>query len=243
MAAVLTQSERAVRGLRVQKLRCDEVELFDDKVWQAAQLVTRSMKMRRMGENEGEQTGGETGRNACPTGERGDYPTIVAGTVEALSTLHAPYGLMSRVIESARAAGTRVVSWCILDVLQRCPAERDCAICPLWDDCGGVAKTRCDGFVPIDDAIAMKARVSADTWQSEMLCRRPSVRGCVFPAFDERVHVRKWTDARSEIAPAPTRGRRSSATPRPRCTFQWSLAIDFGFANPFVCLWIATGED
>src|SRR4051794_17544628 len=27
-AAVLTQSERAVRGLRVQKLRCDEVEMF-----------------------------------------------------------------------------------------------------------------------------------------------------------------------------------------------------------------------
>jgi len=27
-AAVLTQSEKAVRGVRVQKVRCDEVELF-----------------------------------------------------------------------------------------------------------------------------------------------------------------------------------------------------------------------
>ena len=40
--AVLTQSERAVRGLRVQKLRCDEVELFEPEVWEAAQLVTKS---------------------------------------------------------------------------------------------------------------------------------------------------------------------------------------------------------
>ncbi len=41
-AAVLTQSQRAVRGLRVQKLRCDEVELFDPEIWKAGQLVTKS---------------------------------------------------------------------------------------------------------------------------------------------------------------------------------------------------------
>jgi hypothetical protein len=41
-AAVLTQSQRAVRGLRVQKLRCDEVEMFDPEIWEAAQLVTKS---------------------------------------------------------------------------------------------------------------------------------------------------------------------------------------------------------
>ncbi|HTL31238.1 MAG TPA: hypothetical protein VL282_18545, partial [Tepidisphaeraceae bacterium] len=43
-AAVLTQSQRAVRGLRVQKMRCDEVELFKPEIWDAAQLVTRSIK-------------------------------------------------------------------------------------------------------------------------------------------------------------------------------------------------------
>ncbi len=32
-AAVLAQSQRAVRGLHVQKLRCDEVEMFDPQVW------------------------------------------------------------------------------------------------------------------------------------------------------------------------------------------------------------------
>ncbi|MDY7110250.1 MAG: hypothetical protein SYC29_16600, partial [Planctomycetota bacterium] len=39
---VLSQSERAVRGHRVHKLRCDEVELFEPEVWDAAQMVTRS---------------------------------------------------------------------------------------------------------------------------------------------------------------------------------------------------------
>ncbi len=40
---ILAQSLKAVRGTRVQKLRCDEVELFDEEVWKAAQLTTRSM--------------------------------------------------------------------------------------------------------------------------------------------------------------------------------------------------------
>jgi len=39
---VLTQSETSVRGHHVQRLRCDELELFDREVWQAAQFVTQS---------------------------------------------------------------------------------------------------------------------------------------------------------------------------------------------------------
>jgi hypothetical protein len=190
-AAVLTQSQRAVRGLRVQKLRCDEVELFKPDIWEAAQLVTRS------------------------------HPKA-SGAIEAISTLHAPYGLMSRIAERAVQQDIPVVRWCLLEVLERCPQERDCATCPLWEDCRGIAKTRCDGFVSIDDAIAMKARVSAETWDAEMMCRKPNVRGCVFPSFDESVHVIEGA---------------ASQAPGPR---ELSLAIDFGFANPFVCLWILT---
>src|SRR4051812_36956599 len=55
-AAVLTQSQRAVRGLRVQKLRCDEVELFDPRIWEAAQLVTKT-KSRRGGAPGGARAG------------------------------------------------------------------------------------------------------------------------------------------------------------------------------------------
>ncbi|MGE5609308.1 MAG: hypothetical protein ACM359_08645 [Bacillota bacterium] len=191
-AAVLTQSQRAVRGLHVQKLRCDEVELFDPDVWEAAQLVTRSRQ-------EG---------------------TPVAGVVEAISTLHTPFGLMHRIVEQAQVAGVPVVRWCLLEVLERCPVDRPCAGCVLEEDCRGVAKTLCDGFVKIDDAIAMKRRVSKETWESEMLCRRPCLRNAVFPSFDPSVHIRDY--------------------PLSTIPYQLSLGIDFGFSAPFVCLWIAT---
>jgi hypothetical protein len=187
--AVLTQSERSVRGLRVQKLRCDEVELFKPEVWKAAQLVTKSQ-------------------------------TSTNGAIDALSTLHQPFGLMQKIIDDAQRVGTPIVRWCLLDVLERCPADRDCASCALFEDCGGAAKTRANGFVTIDDAVRMKKRVSLEVWQSEMLCRWPSVTRAVFPSFAREVHVRE------SVAFG------SNATT--------SLAIDFGFANPFVCLWLQT---
>jgi hypothetical protein len=129
---------------------------------------------------------------------------------------------MQRIIDEANQRGTRLIQWCILEVLQRCPKSRDCATCPLWDDCRGIAKTRCRGFFSIDDAIRMKQRVSRQTWESEMLCRRPSVEGCVFPDFDPQVHVR-------------------TAPPGPDMDLhepELALAIDFGFAAAFVCLWV-----
>jgi hypothetical protein len=212
-AAVLTQSQRAVRGLRVQKLRCDEVELFDPKIWDAAQLVTKSRRGAWAG-----------------SGSPG-----ISGSIEALSTAHKPHGLMHRIIEQSKRDGTAVVHWCLLEVLEKCPPERLCATCPLWDDCRGVAKTECEGFVSIDDAIAMKRRVSRETWDAEMLCKRPTTRGCVFPSFDASVHVRESLDLSLASSRPPSSEQTIAA--------ELTLAIDFGFANPFVCLWIVTRPD
>lgn len=39
---VLTQSQTSVRGQHIHKLRCDEVELFDEKVFAAAKFTTQS---------------------------------------------------------------------------------------------------------------------------------------------------------------------------------------------------------
>lgn len=203
-AAVLTQSQRSVRGLRVQKVRCDEIELFDPLVWEAAQLTTRSRGMTDRDEAAG--------------------VTPMRGSIEALSTLHRPFGLMRQLVDDAVQTGRVLVRWCLLDVIERCPPERDCAGCPLWAECRGVAKERADGFIKIDDAIAMKARVSEDTWNSEMLCRRPSTKGLVFNNFDAETHVRG--DAPFDLAAA-----------------EWTLAMDFGFSAPFVCLWVARQGD
>ncbi|MEO6436538.1 MAG: hypothetical protein ABIP55_12375 [Tepidisphaeraceae bacterium] len=204
--AALPQSERAVRGLRVQKLRCDEVELFEPQVWEAAQLTLQSAVVSE----------------ANP---RDDKPrkTDVRGVVEAMSTFHNPWGMMARLLDEGVRRKAKVVKWCILEVLEKCPPERECGTCPLWDECQGVAKKKCDGFFSIDDAIALKHRVSLATWQAEMLCRRPSMRDSVFDTFDKAEHVREAVFA------GPVK--------------ETALAIDFGFRNPLVCLWVATYYD
>jgi hypothetical protein len=191
-AAILAQSQRAVRGLYVQKLRCDEVEMFDPEVWEAAQLITR--------------TKGTT-----------------KGTIEVFSTLHRPGGLMTKIVDNAQKTGAKVIKWCILEVLEKCPPERLCASCDLHEDCQGIAKTKCDGFVAIDDVIAMKRRVGKDVWESEMLCLRPSNGTCVFRPFDPALHVTERP---------PLEGDR----------VMWH-GIDFGYRAPFVCLWIAAYDN
>jgi len=205
-AAAIAQSQQAVRGLRIQKLRCDELELFDEQVLEAAKLTTRSLVL--------------------PDG------SAVNGTIEQLSTLHAPWGLMHTAIEQATASGTPVIKWCILDVLEKCPPARGCKTCPLWDDCRGLAKNA-EGFVPIDDAIQLKQRASLQSWEAEMLCKRPSMKGSVFPTFDPDVHVREsW-----RVGFIPTTDGSVGMNPTLRETL--TLAVDFGFSNPFACLWVA----
>lgn len=202
-AGVLTQSQRAVRGLRVQKLRCDEVEMFDADVWEAAQLATRTI----------------------PSVNPDFFPQYT-GVVEAFSTVHEVGGLMERIVDDARAKGTAVLQWCLFEILEKCPEERVCEVCPLHEDCGGRAKEDCDGFFRISDAIAMKRRVSKETWEAEMLCLRPSRRGCVFGNFKQEIHV-------VEELPAPDGD--FSEDPKHEGLY---LGIDFGYRNPFVCLWV-----
>lgn len=167
---LLAQSQTSVRGTRVQKLRCDEVELFDPEVWEAAQLTTRS--------------------KLC-----GD--THVRGAIECLSTMHVPYGLMHDLVTTCANtpdAPRRLFRWGVVDVLGPCDDARCCVECPLAPECAGLAKARDargdePGHITIDDAIDLKSRVSRETWNAEMLCLRPKRSDCVLPEFDARTHV------------------------------------------------------
>jgi hypothetical protein len=185
---VLTQSATSVRGQHVQKLRCDELELFDEDVFAAAKFTTQS------------------------TAE------ITAG-MELISTMHRPYGLMHEVVTSAPKFGTPVFKWCVWETIEKC-VGRNCSQCPLSEDCRGRAKTA-NGYLRIGDCITQMRRASRAGWEAEMLCTRPSRQNVVFDEFDPAVHVRAV-----DYDP----------------NLPLYRAIDFGFVNPFVCLWIQVDE-
>ncbi len=195
---MLAQSQQAVRGQHVQKIRCDEVELFDEEVWRAVQFSTRSRRDAR-------------------------------GSIEVLSTLHRAGGIMQTLVDRAiadggetrvksAAPGYRLINWCLWEVIERCPPSRKCDCCPLADDCRGVAR-KASGFLPIDDAIAIRARSSRASWETEMLCRGAKRDWLVFGEFDPARHV----------------------APVAYCAdFPTYRAIDFGYTSPLVCLWVQT---
>jgi len=186
---VLTQSPTSVRGTHVQKLRCDEVELFDEDVFAAAKFTTLSTEE-------------------------------VTGSMELISTMHKPYGIMQREVAAAADAGVPVFKWCLWETIEQCTG-RECSQCPLWGDCGGRAKEAC-GYLRIDDCITQMRRSSRAAWESEMLCVRPSMENIVFSEFDPAIHVRP-VDYDPNLPLYRT--------------------LDFGFVNPFVCLWVQVDQE
>lgn len=267
---ILSQSHTSVRGTRVQKIRCDEVELFDPDVWEAVQLATRS---KQCGE------------------------VHVRGSIEALSTMHKPYGLMYRIVKEA-ASGTRqpasvrdgrrsetsrqgephadagsrmpgavpsrrLFKWGVVDVLGTCDERYACedderGPCPLLAECGGRAKCseRTAGHVEVADALDLKARVGEATWNSEMLCLTPSRQHAVLPEFSIARHVvtqEPWAaggirQAASGIRQAggvpSTTDALASVPTDAECRLPGPVicGMDFGFRAPTVIVWAVVDE-
>ncbi len=181
---VLTQSATSVRGQHIQKLRCDELELFDEDVFAAAKFTTQSTENLK-------------------------------AAMELISTMHRPYGLMQKAVSSAPKFGTPIFKWCVWETIEKC-TDRSCSQCPLWPDCEGKAKAA-KGYLRIDDCITQMRRASRAGWEAEMLCKKPSLENVVFDEFDPDVHIQSIDyDANLPLY----------------------RALDFGFVNPFVCLWI-----
>ena len=107
---MLSQSQRAVRGQHVQKIRCDEVDLFDPEVWRALQFITRSSEKSRGGIE--------------------IFSTLhcAGGLMEQL------------VEQARQGKAYRLFQWCLWEVIERCPPERSCSDCPLAADCHGCAR-------------------------------------------------------------------------------------------------------
>jgi len=186
---VLTQSPTSVRGQHIHKLRCDELELFDADVFEAAKFTTQSSD------------------------------SLVAA-MEMISTMHRPYGLMSKIVSSAPNLGIPIFKWCVWEVIERC-TDRSCSRCPLADDCRGRAKNAA-GYLKIDDVLTFMRRASRAGFEAEMLCRKPNLENIVFDQFEPAVHVRPV-----DYDP----------------NLPLYRALDFGFVNPFVCLWLQVDGD
>ena len=181
---VMPQSSRSIRGRHIHKLRCDEVELFDEQVFTAAKFITQSTNS-------------------------------LTAAMEMISTMHRPYGLMQQLINQADRNRTPVFKWCIWETIERC-IGRSCSRCRLWSDCGGKARNA-NGYLKIDDCVTHMQRSSRAAFEAEMLCEKPSLENIVFADFDPALHA--------EAVDYDT-------------NLPLYRAIDFGFVNPFVCLWL-----
>lgn len=142
----------------------------------------------------------------------------LVAAMETISTMHKPFGLMHRLV--TEAGDTPVFKWCMFEVIEKC-TDRSCSRCPLDSDCRARAK-RAAGYLKIDDCITQMKRSSRAGFESEMLCKRPSLENVVFAQFNPRLHI--------------TPIEYDANLPLYR-------AIDFGFVNPFVCLWIQVDGD
>ena len=152
----------------------------------------------------------------CPMSSRDKHSFILF-----LSTRDFVGGMMDKMLARAGRVGWAVYTWCIWDVVERCPDHRKCSNCPplTQDRCNGEAKKVPGGFYPIVDFIQKSATVDDDTWIAQYLCLTPARTLRVYKDFDRKYHVSKQSLRFAPELPVYT-------------------LVDTGFTNPFVILWV-----
>lgn len=142
--------------------------------------------------------------------------------LEGLSTMHKPYGLFQEAIDSK---AYKTYPYCVWETVERCK-DRSCSRCELNPVCQGRAK-KATGFIPISDLISIFSRASTEAWEAEEECKRPSYEGRVYKDFIDKPEE-EGGHLCQEFKELPSPG-----------PWEFSLAIDWGSASPFVCLLIA----
>src|SRR4051812_37618703 len=115
------------------------------------------------------------------------------------STWHRLGGPMSSLVERGRAGEFPVFTYCVFEVLERCPESRSgkgleaCPACPLMPWChedrdadpwGRPKAKRSRGHYAIDSLIQKVRGVSDRVFASDYLCRGPRAQGIWFTQFD-----------------------------------------------------------
>lgn len=118
------------------------------------------------------------------------------------STWHRVGGPMGELIERGRSGAFPTATFCIFEVLERCPEERSganlehCPACPLVKWCHedrdrhpeGLPKAkRSNGHYSIDSLIQKTMGVSERVFDSDYLCKGPKAAGVWFTKFDASI--------------------------------------------------------
>lgn len=128
----------------------------------------------------------------------------VRASVLMTSTWHKLAGPMADLVEQGRSGAFPVDTYCVFEVLERCPTSRSgpnlekCPECPLFAWChedrdldpkGRPKAKRSQGHYGIDALIQKVKAVSPRVFASDYLCRSPMAQGIWFNRFDEADNV------------------------------------------------------
>lgn len=177
--SILAASPTSVRGPHVPSLKLDEVDEIEPDIRESAY----GMAMEKRG-----------------------YRSSILMT----STWHRVDGPMAELIKKAEEDNSfRVESYCVFEVLERCPEDRSgpnlekCPECPLmaWCHAGrdehpsGLPKAkRSSGHYTINSLIQKVCGVSGRVFESDYLCLRPKAAGLWFTTWDSQPggqHIRE----------------------------------------------------
>lgn len=183
---VLTASPKQVRGPKVSRLYCDEIDEIDPPIYDAATGMLDSRHgiiARRVDTSTWHRPAGPMGKLVAEADKRGIrlYRWNLWDTIE-------------RCPEERHGQG------------------RNCEDCPLGTPC--LAKAReihldpdwpigiaaeCDGMLHLSDAIKQIRQWGQRQHDAEALCKRPSAEGLVYPEFDRVRHRRETAPADLKI--------------------------------------------
>jgi hypothetical protein len=120
------------------------------------------------------------------------------------STWHKANGPMAGLLARARGGDFPLYSFCIFEILERCPESRSgarlerCPQCPIVKWCHadrdqhpkGLPKAkRSDGHYSIASLIQKVLATSERTFEADYLCYGPKTEGLWFSTFDPAIHV------------------------------------------------------
>ncbi len=186
--AILTASQKSVRGPKIQFLARDEIDEMDAEVWTASSGMLASTP----------DVPAQTIDMSTWHRVDGQMAALVAKADDKGMTLH-KWNIWESIDNCPpdRHMKGRGCDTCGLEFACRAKA-REVHGKPDWPI--GIAAEASAGLVQIDDAIKFQAKQwDRPTWDAEAECKRPSPKGLVYACFDPAVHIVKTAPPVLEI--------------------------------------------